>query len=669
MQDYESRISRVNVPHDNKGDFYTLLLDALSERESFLTEEGSEYWSEGSSLYKDPIRAAADVWGMTANMRTVGNVYLRKARGVDCKGLNVVPYTGGDGTLGFADVSNAKGVPQVHISSMPYEKADSRIEALDVYCGVTLHEVSHLINTPNGWDHYTGGKNASDFTLPTHPGEKFGEGDIKTMAALWNLIEDERIETKVREDVPNLARYINCAMRLVFEASNWSEATPEDLPDVDRVMHMACSLLRAPHMITDEDKEFAMIDGSKPFEELRKRTPRMSESQDDSVKIGTDIYLYIREQHEQYSDPNNTDPRAEAQRAADKAKEEYDKAMQEYMEGLKKFQELLDTGGQQNPGEKPSRNPGQGFGASDMSQLSDAMEGTDEPMEGESAEAMAQTGEDSQATTRQWTALKGSESSSILAVRPKGEEAKRYQRIRSEVANSSRAMQSIFEFRVGERVTHLKGEPQGRLDRSRLAKATFSEFIFEETQTEIYQDFAQLLLIDQSGSMCGDREDAALRLSTCMYEASIPFPQIQTDVYSYTNDGSSNVLRVLKTQRHGWNAIGAYRAHGYNVDYVSIDEAAEYFSKTYPNHQKVIWVISDGQPNNGSLNGYEGTRAAVAKWRRRGVSVFGIGICGCDVSNIYGNRMSIQFKDTSTFIPEMRRRIVPIVMNPNVKAN
>lgn len=177
----------------------------------------------------------------------------------------------------------------------------------------------------------------------------------------------------------------------------------------------------------------------------------------------------------------------------------------------------------------------------------------------------------------------------------------------------------------------------GRLNASKLWRLGIEENdVFYKKENEA-KDYCATLLIDVSGSMNsytsgGTRYEDALKAASVIEEALrnvIPF-----NIILFTTSGYDIVHHTIKGFKgskfnHCQSFLNEHpSAFEANNDAVSIAIAAEKLSKR-PEQEKLLFVISDGQPAHYGLSDKEGvafTKQSIDNARAKGVQVIGIAI-------------------------------------------
>ena len=155
-----------------------------------------------------------------------------------------------------------------------------------------------------------------------------------------------------------------------------------------------------------------------------------------------------------------------------------------------------------------------------------------------------------------------------------------------------------------------KGLTSGKLSRKSLYRAVTDGRVFERKTPGKKNQLRISLLIDQSGSMCGDKIENAKRTAWIFASACLR-AHIPVSVWGHHTGGHSCYIhRFFKwgDGRKQLSAIGEVEDWGSNQDGLAIYQVAkDLVANRKPNEKLVLIVLSDGMP--AGLNGYSGRAA------------------------------------------------------------
>ena len=202
---------------------------------------------------------------------------------------------------------------------------------------------------------------------------------------------------------------------------------------------------------------------------------------------------------------------------------------------------------------------------------------------------------------------------------------------------------------------NIYGCRQGLLDTTKIAEAV-------QNVPQVYYRTGQVktskvsigVLVDESGSMWGDREEAARDAAILLNEAFGNISGVDLYIYGHTADSIENKyddkstdIRVYKEP--GFNnmyALTDIQARYENRDGVAILETAKRI-RNFTSNPCILFVISDGQPSAigyRDWKGIEDTKAKVKLVEKMGFEVIQITICNLDeeVKNMFSKSISLE---------------------------
>jgi uncharacterized protein YegL len=175
-----------------------------------------------------------------------------------------------------------------------------------------------------------------------------------------------------------------------------------------------------------------------------------------------------------------------------------------------------------------------------------------------------------------------------------------------------------------------RGRRSGRLDRAKLhSLAVDNPYVFRGKE-EAARRFAVVLLIDESGSMSGEKIATARQVAVLFREALAYEPAIDLFIYGHTADipeGTTNVFCYCAPGHRVEHSLGAIEARGNNRDGVAIGAVVQHVRQRTRQASIVMFVLSDGVPNAHVYSG----QAALDHTRRvvkeaRSVRIIHVGI-------------------------------------------
>ena len=219
-----------------------------------------------------------------------------------------------------------------------------------------------------------------------------------------------------------------------------------------------------------------------------------------------------------------------------------------------------------------------------------------------------------------------------------------------------------------------RGMRSGVLDTGKLAEA------FQGVQTVYLREgrvrsdrMAVCILIDESGSMYGEKIRAARDLSVLLNEAVATIPVIDLYIYGHTygdrcRDSYYEGKQIAELQVYrekGYapkKALGGVEARSGNLDSVAIREAAGRMKKFSSSRKNLMFVITDGAPNER----YEQLRNTVKELEKSGMDI--VAVCiepSYDPSMLYTHH--VKFTDMSRLAIDLGKMIKKAILKSSVR--
>ena len=175
----------------------------------------------------------------------------------------------------------------------------------------------------------------------------------------------------------------------------------------------------------------------------------------------------------------------------------------------------------------------------------------------------------------------------------------------------------------GQNQPHVRNMRSGLIDGRRLTRLARNDVrVFQKKGVDKPGDTAVYILIDDSGSMCGAKTEAAFCAAAVQeegFKAHIPLK-----IVSFTTR-TGIIHKVIKgwDEQHAWNCCFNFLRHHDAIQYGNDDNydiriaTKELLQR--PEKNRILIVLSDGTPSD-----VEDTKAAIDEARKRGVKVAGI---------------------------------------------
>lgn len=437
---------------------------------------------------------------------------------------------------------------------------------LDIFMGLTIHEGCHVL-----------------YTTPTKP-EDFGVNK-RIIHTLWNIIEDERIEEKLGETKPGFARFLEKSRYYYFDQYYLDAGMIDEVAeknDAEQLLNLILRIIRYPVYLKEEDFErFGFY--LKKIKEILLPFPDSTKAALDAAKR---IYEVIRDF---YRDKETADSKEASYGEGDAdaegigsscSDEELDRKIasdaSEMLEGLSKLT------GSETADSKEAKT----LGDDDMATTVKDKGG----LLGEICEGLVELG-----------------SGTDTYFTPAPSDASRYEKSYQRVRRYVPAISKIIRGHCREYKLIHRSMRSGVLDTNKLAEAIQGVSTVYIREGEVKSDrVAVCVLIDESGSMSGERIEAARDTAVLLNEAVGSIPQVELFIYGHTGDirtSRSTELHVYREKGYSPKyALGSVRACCENRDGIAIYEVAQRVRKQ-TQLPVLFFILSDGAPCAGSYHG------------------------------------------------------------------
>jgi hypothetical protein len=592
----------------------------------------------------------------------------------------------GAAAAGFDDAPDSFNRPYILLDKFAYEKCEPD-EVLDVYCGLIVHEVGHILETRDA------------YRRPAMPASR-------RRRVYENLWEDERIEAIQTRRCPGFALYLQVVKRVLLERSTSTRPLRNfaGLPDLDKVELLIFAFVRLPHRIDGPMQSWTAINGECVFETLRSMFPSGPHDEADVLSYAIELERLWERLHELYVGPPSG--AGKSPDAAERRMRQHEADAEDHVlmpptspeghpgerrndelvdplldeaaqlahegnpEGAERFLERAIRAEAGGAGALWADRAGRRFGLPDLERALDAIARVHRPLSAEESETLALMDRERSTEGDEWGW--GSDRATLITRPvPDDHDRRRYDDALDEVRSQVAAMSAVFALRCGERFRVERELQTGRLDRRRLAHATLTDRIYLRTERVSKPGLGLCLLLDESGSMdCGvpSKADVTLRAAVLIVEALKRTPGIELEVYSHTSCGKSDrdcLVRYLYGKENPTPAaIGSYSPKANNYDHQAILTAARLFERNTTQRNRIMLVLSDGLPLGQDYRGepaVRATRQAAEVVRRRGIRVINIAIDDYESEAIFGRPNVVKFTDLNRLIADMRGLVTRIV--------
>lgn len=570
------------------------------------------------------------------------------------------------GCATFEDIGEWKK-PRILLGKTVYEKCLPE-EVLDVYVGIGLHEASHIKHTRQGF-------------LRLKEGTLKGHRQI-----IEGLLEDERIERLVGEESPGYAPYVEVAKKIIFKFCGMEDAVTKfsTLSPMDQVSTIILGYIRVPYMLTDEMKTWTSIGGSNPYQELGVILDVFPKTEDLVETIGGkiwDMYERIRKEYPPEEEADSAEGDRDLLKELSKllgsldgkrgsiggTSEEKDgsgeagtaKSIEATEEAIKKlFEERL----------KDGRFSLLDMLAIDLIWTSSVVSSLDL----EESKEVHRATEERASVVGEWD--HGVHRRNVVVhPLPTPDAVAKYVAAKKVVQPHIQRMRNIFQFRLGVRNYKENEQIEGKLHRRRIAQASHTDRVFQKSYQKVDRGVAICLLLDESGSMghahisrYSCKAQTVFDVSVLLAEALKDVHGVELEIYSYASCGDNSKDNYVK-YLYGKNnptirSLGNYGHGAQNYDDQAIKVATDLFIKNTSNSNRMMIVLSDGEPCGYSYGGPSANRATAASVKaaeKKGIHVVQVAIECFDSHTMF--KHVIKFLDLSKLISDMRKLFVTII--------
>ena len=552
-------------------------------------------------------------------------------------------------TLRLSQEANCTDSRVVYLSTRVFDDdVLSEGQKIDTFLGLAIHEGCHL-----KW---------TDFT-------QMASAPNRIIANLINILEDERIERLCGDSMPGYANYLKATKYYMFDLylqRKKAEGVSRKMEAPVRLFNAIISLVRYPRTLNQEDLE-EFVDYLWKVREIILDYPKTS----DEVTVAANaIYEVIKEFFENRMTPpeeepeesdsdeknpddtpqeeeDSRDPRETPSGLTPEERSELEKAVSEAMQDLE--EELSQMPEIAASPERSSQPLGEDDMAECVKKDSCQLAGI--------CENMVDLGE-------------GGESVLYRATEHRDLYDDSLRRVRKYIP----AIAKTLHGHCSEYSVTYRGMRSGVLDTGKLAEAYQGVQTVYCREGRVRSDrMAVCVLIDESGSMYGEKIRAARDLAVLLNEAVSTIPVVDLYVYGHTygdrcRDSYCEGRKIAELQVYrekGYapkKALGGVDARSGNLDSVAIREAAARMRKFSSCRTNLMFVITDGAPNER----YEQLRDTVKELERKGMDI--VAVCiepSYDPSMLYTHH--VMLTDLSRLAIDLGKMIKKAIMRNAVR--
>lgn len=438
-------------------------------------------------------------------------------------------------------------------------------EKLDTFLGTAIHEGCHLL--------YTDFKEMTKITK-------------RVIHHIFNILEDERIEELCGENKPGLANFLEKSKYYYFDQYYLDYVVPKEkdgkLTPFDRIMNCFLHIIRYPKYLKEEE----VVEFGHYLIEVKKVVVPYPITTADTVKTAYRVYDIIKEFYEDVERE-----RAESEGTGETESAVLEKALKKLLEDAESAEGALDKVAGK-PVSVPASEGGSG-----------GLKGTD--LAGEVAKDGELLGEVCEGKVEL-----GSSEDSFFSKMP--DDQRVYMESLGRVRQYIPAISKIMKGHCKEYKLIHRSMRSGVLDTNKLAEAFQGVPTVYLREGEVKTDkVAVCVLIDESGSMSGDRIRAARDTAILINEAIGQVPNVELFIYGHSGDMKRSCSTEMYVYREkGYVpkfSLGSVCARSQNRDGIAILETAKRVRKQTKN-PVLFFILSDGAPCAGAYGGESAMR-------------------------------------------------------------
>ncbi len=554
----------------------------------------------------------------------------------------------------------------VYLATHMFDDKDLSVgQQIDTFVGLAIHEGCHL-----KWTDFTQKASESNFIIRN----------------LINLLEDERIERLCGENMPGYANFLKATKYYMFDLYCQKQREKHGNQKLDapvRLLNAIISLIRYPKSLPEEDiDEFADY-----LYDVRSILLKFPKDSEEVTAAAHAIYEVIRRFFEE-----NPQQKAHGGNKAqgDSSSEDTEKKQNPSEEGSDESSNGNESGSWDSSGENQDDKSGSGKVKTEgdnqlskeeieqlLSDLAEAMEDMEElsrepdtqgePLEDDQMSDAVKRNSGQLAGICENLISLGDTSKAVLYKAREDKDA--YRACLSRVRKYIPAIAKTLKGHCSEYDVIYKGMRSGTLDTSKIAEAYQGVQNVYIREGKIKSDkMAVCVLIDESGSMCGEKISAAQDLAVLLNEAIGSIPSIDLYIYGHTygdrcEDSYRAGDRIAELQVYhekGYApkmALGTVEARSGNLDSFAIAEAAARMRRMSSCRQNLMFVITDGAPNESYIN----LTNTVKRLEQQGMNI--VAVCiepSYDPSALYTHH--ILFKDMNRLAIDLGKMIKKAIL-------
>lgn len=517
----------------------------------------------------------------------------------------------------------------------------SRTTQLDIYCGAIIHEACHILYTKWG----------------------FYEFANKFMHSIWNVIEDEYIERRLADEMPGFIHYVNKLKYYLFEKTvkedEGHEKFKEEASIVNRLFMTFLRFVRYPAMVDEDEARYF----GHYLLRIKKELKDFPKTSDEVYRAAVNIYEIFKElmivemakmkKGDGDGESSESDvldieiEKEELEELQAKADKELESSYDTLKERLKQI--LI----------KAREHVEEVKGAVDERSIKEVTGGDCSVLKSDKYLASEIEG-------------KLERSGDVFFEKVKGDKTS-YNLVKKEIEKYVPVVRRELVGFLNDYEVVVPGMRIGELDESKIVEGLIGvETIYRQIGEVKTDKLAVVVLVDESGSMRGERISAAKSTAILINESLKGLKHVNYFVYGHTAD----------VRKIGSVDITIYSEHGYEEPYGLSEISAKYENRdgaaikavinrvrTKTDLPMLMFVISDGAP---CAEGYKGTEAmedtrkAIEEAERKGIHIVGVAITAfLDPSTMY--KHYIKLTDLNTLAKDLGKTVKKAILSMTKK--
>jgi hypothetical protein len=532
-------------------------------------------------------------------------------------------------------------------------------DKMDVMAGITIHEKLHLVHTP--------AFNKLAERVRDTVKSRFGPRGEHLYQTVANMVEDEYIEKQLRDTCPGFVDYTEETKTHFFENAEKSLKEAEGRPGTD-LLNTLLLFIRYPKGISEGQKD--RWAGDLPI--FAGSLEKALESRETTFGAVNRIFKHLIERFEKLGDKNPPPPPP----PSGDGEEPPEGGENSGNDGLDTPSEFLDwlaeKSNELSKDEEARKSLAQQLAGFNEEEMESRAKLTTYTPEDEISEetvgkmaSLEETDYHEEEMPREHRIISdyGDTTAKVTwqTVRDDDDSRREYGRVVKNFKPYINALKRRFQLYGNDRKVIIRNQRRGKLDKRVLHRIPTGNLDLFKVES-IIQDkpLDVVILVDESGSMTGEKIRIARQACIVLKEALEDNPKIDLWIYGHcadrcrgSDDGSTD-LRIYSspTIKDSPKACGGMRAGGNNRDSYAIYNIGERVMSESSSsaNKKLLIVLSDGQP---SARGYGGAPAMdhvkkmVQRLEAQNWSVIELGVYGIDTAD-----MNAMFKNW-IYIPDM----------------